>query len=51
MAWSTSRPSPPPWTRRHTGLVQVEFFNQRIWDDPADATATTVRDRFRAIVG
>jgi len=33
----------------YTGLVEVEIFNQRIWDDPPDATAATVRDRFRAI--
>jgi len=35
----------------YTGLVEVEIFNQRIWDDPADTTATTVRDRFRALFG
>jgi sugar phosphate isomerase/epimerase len=35
----------------YTGMVEVEIFNQRIWDDPADTTATTVRDRFRAIFG
>jgi sugar phosphate isomerase/epimerase len=35
----------------YTGYVEVEIFNQRIWDDPADATAATVRDRFRSILG
>jgi sugar phosphate isomerase/epimerase len=35
----------------YTGLVEVEIFNQRIWDDPADTTAMTVRDRFRAVAG
>ncbi|HEY1622407.1 MAG TPA: sugar phosphate isomerase/epimerase family protein [Streptosporangiaceae bacterium] len=35
----------------YTGHVEVEIFNQRIWDDPADSTAATVRDRFRAVLG
>lgn len=35
----------------YTGPVEVEIFNQRIWDDPADRTATTVRDRFLSVLG
>ena len=35
----------------YPGYVEVEIFNQRIWDDPADTTAATVRDRFRTILG
>jgi sugar phosphate isomerase/epimerase len=33
----------------YAGMVEVEIFNQRIWDDPADTTAATIRDRFRTI--
>jgi sugar phosphate isomerase/epimerase len=35
----------------YAGYVEVEIFNQRIWDDPADDTAKTVRDRFVSILG
>ena len=35
----------------YTGYVEVEIFNQRIWDSPADATAATVRDRFASVLG
>jgi sugar phosphate isomerase/epimerase len=34
----------------YTGHIEVEIFNQQIWDAPADRTAATVTDRFRAIV-
>jgi sugar phosphate isomerase/epimerase len=32
----------------YKGYVEVEIFNQRIWDAPPDETATTVRHRFAA---
>jgi sugar phosphate isomerase/epimerase len=35
----------------YSGYIEVEIFNQRIWDDPAGTTAATVLDRFRAILG
>jgi sugar phosphate isomerase/epimerase len=35
----------------YPGYVEVEIFNQRIWDDPADTTAATVRERFLSILG
>ena len=34
----------------YTGYVEVEIFNQRIWDAPADTTAATVRERFATIL-
>ncbi|HUN33163.1 MAG TPA: sugar phosphate isomerase/epimerase family protein [Trebonia sp.] len=34
----------------YTGMIEVEIFNQQIWDAPADATAATVRDRFRTVL-
>jgi sugar phosphate isomerase/epimerase len=33
------------------GYIEVEIFNQEIWDAPADQTALTVRDRFAAMLG
>jgi sugar phosphate isomerase/epimerase len=33
------------------GYVEVEIFNQEIWDAPADQTAATVRERFAATLG
>jgi sugar phosphate isomerase/epimerase len=35
----------------YSGYVEVEIFNQQIWDDPADSTAATVKDRFRRVLG
>jgi len=35
----------------YTGHIEVEIFNERIWDDPADSTAATVKDRFRRVLG
>jgi len=35
----------------YTGYVEVEIFNQTIWDAPADATAVTVRSRFAELAG
>jgi sugar phosphate isomerase/epimerase len=32
----------------YTGLVEVEIFNQKVWDAPALTTATTVRETFAA---
>jgi sugar phosphate isomerase/epimerase len=34
----------------YTGHIEVEIFNQQIWDAPADTTAATVRNRFRAVL-
>ncbi len=33
------------------GFIEVELFNQEIWDAPADQTALTVRERFAAVLG
>jgi sugar phosphate isomerase/epimerase len=33
----------------YRGYVEVEIFNHRIWDDPADSTAATVRERYQRI--
>jgi sugar phosphate isomerase/epimerase len=30
----------------YDGYIEVELFNQKIWDAPADLTAATVRERF-----
>jgi sugar phosphate isomerase/epimerase len=35
----------------YTGHIEVEIFNERIWDDPADSTTATVKDRFRRVLG
>jgi sugar phosphate isomerase/epimerase len=35
----------------YRGDVEVEIFNERIWAAPADETAATVRERFRAVLG
>src|SRR6202020_2001113 len=34
---------------RYTGHIEVEIFNQTIWDAPADNTAATVTKRFPLI--
>ena len=33
------------------GDVEVEIFHTEVWDAPPDVTATTVRERFAAILG
>jgi sugar phosphate isomerase/epimerase len=35
----------------YDGYVEVEIFNQQIWDAPPDQTAATVRQRFAAALG
>ena len=35
----------------YTGYVEVEIFNQKIWDMPPDETAATVRQRFAGLAG
>jgi sugar phosphate isomerase/epimerase len=35
----------------YDGYVEVEIFNQQIWDAPPDETATTVRQRFATALG
>ena len=30
----------------YPGFVEIEIFNQEVWDAPADETAATVRQRF-----
>jgi len=35
----------------YDGYVEVEIFNQEIWDAPADQTAAKVRERFAAVLG
>jgi sugar phosphate isomerase/epimerase len=35
----------------YDGYIEVEIFNQAIWDAPADQTALTVRERFPAVLG
>jgi sugar phosphate isomerase/epimerase len=34
----------------YRGYVEVEIFNAGIWDAPADQTATTVKERFAAVM-
>jgi len=34
----------------YTGFVEIEIFNQEIWDAPADQTAATIRQRFAALL-
>jgi sugar phosphate isomerase/epimerase len=33
----------------YTGYIEVEIFNQEIWDAPPDDTAATIRQRFAAL--
>jgi sugar phosphate isomerase/epimerase len=33
----------------YTGWVEVEIFNERIWDTPGDETLRTMRERFTAV--
>jgi sugar phosphate isomerase/epimerase len=35
----------------YDGYVEVEIFNQDVWDAPADQTAAKVRERFAAVLG
>jgi sugar phosphate isomerase/epimerase len=35
----------------YTGYIEVEIFNQEIWDAPPDDTAATIRQRFAALPG
>ena len=35
----------------YDGYIEVEIFNQEIWDAPAEQTAMTVRERFAAALG
>jgi sugar phosphate isomerase/epimerase len=35
----------------YDGYVEVEIFNQQVWDAPPDETAATVRQRFAAALG
>jgi sugar phosphate isomerase/epimerase len=35
----------------YSGFVEVEIFNQKIWDAPGDETVRTMRDRFAAALG
>ena len=35
----------------YDGYVEVEIFNQQIWDAPPDQTAATVRQRFAGALG
>jgi sugar phosphate isomerase/epimerase len=34
----------------YRGYIEVEIFNEEIWDAPADQTALTVRERFAAVL-
>jgi len=34
----------------YTGDVEVEIFNQQVWDTPGDDVLTTVEDRYRRYV-
>jgi sugar phosphate isomerase/epimerase len=34
----------------YTGFVEIEIFNQDVWDAPADQTAATVRQRFASLL-
>jgi hypothetical protein len=34
----------------YTGFVEIEIFNQDVWDAPADQTAATVRQRFARLL-
>jgi sugar phosphate isomerase/epimerase len=35
----------------YQGYVEVEIFNEDVWNAPADQTAATVRERFAAVLG
>jgi sugar phosphate isomerase/epimerase len=35
----------------YRGDVEVEIFNAEVWDTPPDQTATTVKERFAAVLG
>jgi sugar phosphate isomerase/epimerase len=35
----------------YTGFVEIEIFNQEVWDAPADQTAATIRQRFAGLLG
>jgi sugar phosphate isomerase/epimerase len=35
----------------YDGDVEVEIFNEQVWDAPADRTAATIRERFAAVLG
>ena len=35
----------------YTGYIEVEIFNQEVWDAPPDDTAATIRQRFAAMPG
>jgi sugar phosphate isomerase/epimerase len=34
----------------YPGFVEIEIFNQDVWDAPADETAATVRQRFARLL-
>jgi len=34
----------------YTGFVEIEIFNQDVWDAPADQTAATIRQRFASLL-
>ena len=34
----------------YPGFVEIEIFNQDVWDAPADQTAATVRQRFARLL-
>ena len=34
----------------YTGFVEIEIFNQEVWDAPADQTAATIRQRFATLL-
>jgi sugar phosphate isomerase/epimerase len=34
----------------YTGFVEIEIFNQEVWDAPADQTAATIRQRFARLL-
>jgi sugar phosphate isomerase/epimerase len=34
----------------YTGFVEIEIFNQDVWDAPADQTAATIRQRFARLL-
>ncbi len=35
----------------YDGYVEIEIFNQAVWDAPADETAATVRQRYAELFG
>jgi sugar phosphate isomerase/epimerase len=34
----------------YPGFVEIEIFNQDVWDAPADETAATIRERFARLL-